>query len=108
MELLPEFDAEYLFVGNDGPRLYFRTDRDAPQQRLVAIDLAHPESADWVEIILEAEDKLEFVDYVGGRFICTYLHDAANEVKFFKPDGAPDGGLALPGLGTVLGFGGAQ
>ena len=106
VELLPEFDAEYLFVGNDGPRLYFRTDQNAPQQRLVAIDLAHPEPANWVEIIPEAEDKLEFVDYVGGRFICTYLHDAANEVKFFKPDGTPDGDLALPGPGTVLGFGG--
>jgi len=106
VELLPEFDAEYLFVGNDGPRLYFRTDQNAPQQRLVAIDLAHPEPADWVEIIPEAEDKLEFVDYVGSRFICTYLHDAANEVKFFKPDGTPDGDLALPGPGTVLGFGG--
>ncbi len=67
VELLPDFDAEYLFVGNDGPRLYFRTDRDAPQQRLVAIDLAKPEPADWVEIIPEAADKLEFVDYVGGR-----------------------------------------
>ncbi|MBG0788664.1 MAG: S9 family peptidase, partial [Anaerolineaceae bacterium] len=101
-----DFDAEYLFVGNDGPRLYFRTDRDAPQQRLVAIDLNHPEPTDWVEIIPEAADKLEFVDYVGGRFICTYLHDAANKVKFFKPDGTPDGELALPGPGTVLGFGG--
>ncbi len=106
VELLPDFDAEYLFVGNDGPRLYFRTDRDASQQRLVAIDLAKPEPADWVEIIPEAADKLEFVDYVGGRFICTYLHDAANEVKFFKPEGTPDGELALPGPGTVLGFGG--
>ncbi len=72
----------------------------------MAIDLAKPEPADWVEIIPEAADKLEFVDYVGGRFICTYLHDAANEVKFFKPDGTPDGELALPGPGTVLGFGG--
>jgi prolyl oligopeptidase len=106
VELLPEFDAEYLFVGNDGPRLYFRTDQGAPQQRLVAIDLAHPKPADWIEIVPEAEDKLEFVDYVGGRFICTYLHDAVNEVKFFKPDGTPDGDLVLPGLGTVIGFGG--
>lgn len=106
VELLPNFDAEYVFVGNDGSQLYFRTDQGAPQQRLVAIDLAQPEPEEWVELIPESADKLEFVDYVGGRFICTYLHDAANKVKFFKPDGTPDGELALPGPGTVLGFAG--
>lgn len=106
VELLPEFDAEYVFVGNDGDRLYFRTDKDAPQQRLVAIDVGHPDPAEWLEIVPEGSDKLEYVDYVGGRFVCAYLHDAANEVKFFKTDGTPDGELALPGLGTVMGFGG--
>ena len=106
VELLPNFDAEYVFEGNDGPRFYYRTDQGAPQQRLVAVDLAHPQPEDWVEIVPESADKLEFVDYVGGRFICTYLHDAANKVKFFKTDGTPDGELALPGPGTVMGFSG--
>ena len=106
IELLPRFDAEYVFVGNDGPRFYFQTDLDAPMQRLVAVDLAHPAPADWVEVIPESWDKLEFVNYVGGCFIGTYLHDAVNEVKFFKTDGTPDGNLVLLGLGTVLGFSG--
>jgi prolyl oligopeptidase len=106
LELLPDFDAEYVFVGNAGPKLYFRTDLDAPMQRLVAVGLAHPTPADWVEVIPEDADKLEFVDFVGGGFICTYLHDAADEVRFFKQDGTPDGTLELPGPGTVMGFGG--
>lgn len=106
IELLPKFDAEYVFVGNDGPWLYFRTDLNAPMQRLVAVDVAHPAPADWVEVIPEGADKLEVVDFVGGGFICTYLHDAANDVRFFKRDGTPDGTLALPGPGTVIGFSG--
>ena len=59
-------------------------------------------------LIPEDEDKLEAVSYVGGRFVCTYLHHAAYQVRFFKPDGTPDGELALPGLGAVSGFRGVQ
>lgn len=104
IELLPEFDAEYILIGNDGPRFYFKTDHNAPQQCLVAVDLSKPDPADWTMLIPENEDKLEVVSYVGGRFVCTYLHHAAHQVRFFKPDGTPDGELTLPGLGAVGGF----
>lgn len=104
--LLPDFDAEYDFIGNDGPRFYFKTDHSAPQNRLVAVDLASPVPASWQELIPEGEDKLESVAYVGGRFVGAYLHHAANQVRFFKLDGTLDGELALPGPGMVTGFGG--
>jgi prolyl oligopeptidase len=106
VELLPDFNAEYELVGNQGTRFIFKTDLDAPQNRLIAIDLQHPAPSQWQEIIPESSDKLEFVDYVGERFVCTYLHDAAHQVRFFKTDGTPDGALSLPGIGTVTGFGG--
>ncbi len=106
MELLADFDAEYGVVGNEGARFFIKTDHDAPQHRLFAVDLAHPEPDAWEELIPEAEDKLEFMDYVGGRFVATYLHHAAHQVRFFKTDGSPDGELSLPDIGTVTGFGG--
>ncbi len=106
VELLPDFNAEYSFIGNDGSQFYFRTNHNAPRQRLVAIDLTHPAPTDWQELVPENRDKLELVHYVGGRFICNYLHDAADRVRFFKTDGTPDGELVLPGAGTVIGFGG--
>jgi len=106
VELLSDFDAEYDLIGNDGDHFYFKTDRNAPQNRLMRIDLKNAEVKNWVEIIPEAEDKLEYVDYVGYRFVCTYLHHAANLVRFFKVDGTPDGELPLPGPGMVTGFAG--
>ena len=106
MEVLPDFDAEYMVVGNEGTRFFIKTDYNAPQQRLLAVDLTHPEPEFWEELIPESEDKLEFIDYVGGHFIATYLHHAAHQVRIFKSDGSPDGELALPDLGTVIGFSG--
>ena len=106
VELLPDFDAEYGLIGNKGERFFFQTDQSAPQNRLVAIDIAKPGSRNWQEIIPEKSDKLESASLVGNRFICTYLHDAAHQVRFFQVDGTPDGDLELPGLGMVLGFSG--
>ena len=104
--LLPDFDAAYALVWNDGPRFFFKTDHDAPLNRVIAINIHLPARENWDTLIPEGSDKLENVDFIGGRFICTYLHHAAHQVRFFKPDGSPDGELALPGIGTVTGFGG--
>jgi prolyl oligopeptidase len=106
VELLPDFDAEYVLVGNEGPKFYFKTDKGAPQNRMIAIDINNPAPQFWQELVPEDPDKLEFAYYVGGCFICTYLHHAAHQVRFFKTDGTPDGELELPGLGMVVGFGG--
>lgn len=106
VELLPDFDAEYVLVGNDGPKFYFKTDQGAPQNRMIAIDINNPAPEFWQELIPEETDKLEFAYYIGGRFICTYLHHAAHQVRFFKSDGTPDGELSLPAPGMVVGFSG--
>ncbi len=104
VELLSNFDAEYMMIGNDGGRFFFRTDNNAPQNRLVAVDIAQPKPDAWDQLIPEADDMLASVSYVGGCFVCRYLHHAAYQVRFFKVDGTPDGDLALPGPGTVIGF----
>ena len=39
IELLPDFDAAYHYLGNDGAILYLETDRDAPMSRIIAIDI---------------------------------------------------------------------
>ncbi len=106
VELLNDFDAEYELVGNDDTKFYFKSDQDAPQNRLIAIDIKKPAPEFWQELIPEDADKLEFAYYIGGRFICTYLHHAAHQVRLFKANGTPDGELPLPGLGMVVGFAG--
>jgi prolyl oligopeptidase len=38
VELINRFDHEYSFVDNDGPVFWFKTDKDAPRGRVIAID----------------------------------------------------------------------
>src|SRR5690606_37839197 len=83
IELLPEGDASYDFIGNHGGTFYFLTDLDAPNKRVIAIDTAHPERENWKEIIPQASNNLDSASMVGGKLICSYMKDARDQVIRF-------------------------
>jgi prolyl oligopeptidase len=108
VELLAEFDALYDIIGNDGPVFYCLTDLEAPMSRVIAIDVTQPDRANWREVIPESEDALETVSLIGERFVATYLHDAHSRVVIFDKAGRAVQEVDLPGIGSVVGFGGRQ
>jgi prolyl oligopeptidase len=113
VELLNDFDASYDFIDNDGPVFFFETDLEAPRSRVIAIDIRKPHRANWREIVPQAAEPLKGVSVVNGQFICQYLKDAHSQVKVFAWDGKAIRAklvreVALPGLGSVGGFGGKR
>jgi prolyl oligopeptidase len=108
VELLNDFDASYNFVGNDGPVFFFLTDLNAPRGRFIAIDTTKPERANWRELIPQSDATLTSVGFVGERFVAHYLRDARSQVKLFARDGALQGEVTLPGIGSAGGFGGKR
>jgi prolyl oligopeptidase len=108
VELLNRFDASYRFVDNDGPIFWFQTDKDAPRERLIAIDTRRPDPKEWRELIPQAEETLEGVSRVGDRFFATYLKDARSVVRVFSLEGRHERDVRLPGIGSAWGFGGRR
>jgi prolyl oligopeptidase len=106
VELLNDFDAGYDFVGNVDQLFYFRTDLEAPMGRIIAIDLSQPDRAHWREIVPPTEDRLVSANTLNHQLVVAYLRNATSAVKIFELDGALLREVALPGLGTVGGFGG--
>ncbi|MCJ7630273.1 MAG: S9 family peptidase, partial [Longimicrobiales bacterium] len=106
VRLLDDWDALYTFIGNDGPLFFFHTNRDAPRNRVVAIDIRNPDPAGWQEVIPEARETIESASYVGGIFVGQYLRDANSLVRLFTRSGEVIRDVPLPGIGTVGGFGG--
>ena len=104
--LIEGFDHDFTLVGNVGDKLYFRTNKEAPRNRLIAIDVDAPEPENWREIIAQATDVLDGVSLVGGRIIADYMQDAQTVVRVFDLDGKPTGVVNLPGIGTAAGFNG--
>jgi prolyl oligopeptidase len=102
LPLFDAFDAEYDFVCKQGARLWFRTDKDAPRGRVIAVDPAQP--GQWTTVVPEGPHAIEAVAAAGGRLVVTYLQDATNRLHVFGLDGADQGELALPGLGSVALF----
>ena len=103
-----EDGAEFSVFGNAGPMLYVRTDRAAPNRKVLAVDLAHPSEANWKTIIPEAKQAIESVSLIGGRIVAQYLVDVQSRVSLFGLDGAPQGELPLPAAGAVLGISGRE
>jgi prolyl oligopeptidase len=108
IELLPDADARYSFVGNEGSVFFFRTDLDAPRFRVIAIDTRKPEREAWRTLVPECKDQLAGVSDVGGLLICKYLQDAKSAVKIFDREGELIRTLELPGIGSVGGFRGRR
>lgn len=104
VELLNEFDAAYNFVGNDGPKFWFRTDADAPRGRVIEIDVTAPQRDRWRDVVATSAHTLDEVDFVGHRFMATYLQDAHTQVKVFDAQGKLEREIPLPGIGAASGF----
>jgi prolyl oligopeptidase len=60
----------------------------------------------WQTVVAESPDKLESADLIGGHLVLTYLHDAQSQIVVHALDGAKEGPIALPGIGTVAGVSG--
>ncbi len=108
IELIDHFDHEFTFIGNDGPVFYFKTDLDAPNKRIISIDIRRPEPEHYREIVPEAEDALQGVGFVANMFVLEYLHDARTQVKIHQTDGEFVRAVEFPGIGTASGFNGKR
>jgi prolyl oligopeptidase len=108
VELLPKFDADYSFAGNDGSLFYFLTTHGAPNKRVIALDLANPAPDQWRTIIPESPRVITGAHLVGGQWIIERMTDAHDEVTVYDAAGKEQSKVPLPNFGSAGGFGGKQ
>ncbi len=104
--VIASFKDSYSVLDNLGDKLLVSTNRGAPNRRVVLIDPAHPEEANWTEILPERPEPLSSVSAVGGKLIVTYMVDVTHRVYVHRLDGTLEREIVLPTLGRVGGFGG--
>lgn len=108
IELIANFEAQYSLIDTDDTTFWFRTDLDAPKGRVIAIDIANPDTANWQTLIPESEETLESVGILNNQFIADYLKDAYTQIKIFDLEGKPVREVELPGIGSAGGFNGKR
>lgn len=76
-QIIFELVSDYEYVTNTGPKVVFRTNRNAPNYRLIVIDFNDPAEEKWQTLVAEHElDVLEYVQCVNNdKLIIEYIHD---------------------------------
>jgi prolyl oligopeptidase len=93
------------FIGEDGGRFFFQTDKDAAMNRVVAVT-AGQIAAPPVEVVPEGKDKLSFTTLVAHRLILDRLQNASDRLFVHALDGRLEKEIVLPTLGSIGGISG--
>ena len=106
--LIDDFKNEFTFLGNQGSRLYFKSDLKAPRKCVLTIDLDKSSRENWSVIIEESDNAMVSAGMVGDYVVAEYLKDAKTQVKLFDLAGKFIREVEFPGIGSASGFGGKR
>lgn len=101
--IVESYDDMWLLLGNIGTEMFFATQQDAPQGRVVKIDLsdAQPEFSEVIPERADAVLRAGGSALVGDRLLLSYTIDVQSQVELYRFDGTLDGTVPLPGPGTI-------
>ena len=98
----------YGVVDNVGSKLLVQTNRKAPNWRVVLVDPARPDEANWTTVLPEKPEPIDSVTAAGGKLFATYLKDVTTRAYVYTLTGTLESEVALPAPGTAGGFGGPR
>lgn len=105
--VLDDFSSDVNLIHTQNDFAYLLTNRNAPNGKLVKMDMNRPSPEHWQEIIPETQNVLS-VSAAGGYFFASYVVDAISQVQQFDYNGKKIREVALPGIGTASGFSGKE
>ena len=105
--LMPEIGNDsYGVIDNVGDKFLIRTNRNAPNGRVVLVDPKNPDEKNWKDILPERPEPLQGTGTAGGKLFASWRKDVATRAYVFSLDGKLENEIVLPGVGTAGGFGG--
>lgn len=100
-------DTDTYIIDNVGEKLFLVTNKNAPNKKIVTVDIKAPTPENWKDFIPETEHVLS-INNGGGYFFTSYMVDAISKVYQYDYNGTLIREVALPGVGTASGFGGKE
>lgn len=101
------YTYDHYLLDSEGSTLFIVTNHEAPNQKLVRVDVNNPKIDHWVDLIPQTENVLS-ISSGGGYFFAEYMVDALSKVFQYDQNGTLIGEVLLPGLGSAGGFGGKK
>ena len=101
-------DDSFGVIDNVGDKFLIRTNRNAPNGRVILVDPKNPDEKNWKDILPERTEPLQGSGTAGGKLFASWRKDVATRAYVFSLDGKLENEVALPGIGTAGGFGGLR
>lgn len=107
-KVVTEFEADYDYVTNEGSVFYFRTNKGAPNFRLVAIDFASPSEENWKTVVEEhPRNVLDWAYCVNkNKLALHYMEDVKSVLQVHSLDSGKFEFKFPLEHGTIQGFSG--
>lgn len=105
--IVDNFNSDNSIIDNQGSKLFIATDLNAPNTRVVTVDVSDPKPENWKDLIPETENVLN-VSTGSGYLFANYMIDAVSAIKQYDYSGKLVRNIQLPGIGTAGGFGGKK
>ncbi len=102
--VLDHTDSDTYLIDSDGDTLFFVTNLNAPNRKIVTATVNRPTPQHWKDFIPETEHVLS-ASTGGGYFFTEYMVDAVSQVLQYDYDGKLVREISLPGIGNANGFG---
>lgn len=102
--LTDEAGPNALVVDNRGSGFIVQTTKGAPKGRVVIIDPANPQSANWQTLIGETQDVIQRVYSLQGKFYVRASMHMCGKITAYDSSGYRLNSVELPGNGIVDGF----
>ncbi|WP_105169462.1 prolyl oligopeptidase family serine peptidase [Pseudoalteromonas sp. T1lg23B] len=101
--VLAEDSSDTYLLESDDQWLYFVTNLDAPNKRIVKVNPKKPQPEHWQDFIAQTEHVLR-ASSAGGYIFAHYMVDAISNVKQYDMQAKLVREIALPGAGSAYGF----
>ena len=105
--VLEHTESDTYPIENIGSKVYLVTNLNAPNKKVVTVDVANPTPENWKDFIPETENVLS-LNSGAGYFFATYMVDAVSKVLQYNFNGKLIREVKLPGVGSVGGFAGKK
>ena len=102
-----DYSTDSYLVHSEEDRLFFVTNKNAPNNKVVSTKVKTPNEKFWKDFILEGESVLN-VSYSAGYFFAKYTVDVKSKIIKYNLDGKNLGEIQLPSVGTARGFSGKK
>jgi prolyl oligopeptidase len=105
--IVGDYNSNTSLLDNKGTKLFLVTDFNAPNKKIVTVDIKNPSQENWKDFIPESKFVLS-ASKCGDYLFASYMIDAISKVYQYDYSGKLVREIKLPGIGRASGFNGKK